>query len=166
MKEVENSTEVTKSNVVIKKLFHKHGDPDMAGYFNSRTWQLMTEQEREMWHPADDSIWVEPGRFDRHASMKHMDQEASKAENLRLQVGSKIDLLGIDAIVLKWGRRQHLVSLNYERKHPDKAQRFGLMERKTADSSYGIRDIVTTFQQYQAFDTIKEAEAAYETANE
>ena len=161
---MENSVkEGKKGKVVVKKLFHKHGNPEMSGYFNARSWQNMTDTEREMWHPVDDTILEDPGKFDRHQSMKDMDQKAG--DNLRLKAGQVIDLLGIDAEVLKWGPKMHLVELDYSRKHAGKPKRYGIVQRTTKDTSYGLADTITTFQSFFAYDTKEEAQSAYENAN-
>lgn len=164
---MENEVKKAKTpKVVVKKKFFKHGDPAMSGFFNSWTWKNMTDGERAMWTPdSEDEIFEDPGRFDRHQSMRNMDIQATKDEHLRLQEGSRIDLLGVDAVVLKWGPKQHLISLDYERKHPGKPPKFGLMARSTKDTAHGIADTISTFQPYQSFNTKAEAEAAYQSAN-
>jgi len=36
-----------------KKQFFKFGNKDMGKYFNFNTWRKMTEDEQNLWEPAD-----------------------------------------------------------------------------------------------------------------
>ena len=129
----------------------------------------MTEGEKEMWQPLDGKDWPEqPVKKDTKDEAYRRIQKTAKEknlDNLRLKKGTKVDLMGITAEVLRWGPRQHLVSLDHSKKLPGKAKKYGLMERTTHDTSWGIQDTLSTFQNYQSFGTLEEAEEAYDYSN-
>ena len=152
-----------------KKEFYKDGDKSQHRYFNHLTWIRMRPDERDLWSPMDGKDWpelpLERSAKDESWKLIQQTQKEKNLDNLRLKVGTKIDLMGIQATVLKWGSRQHLISLDYAKKRPGKPMRYGILERTCQDSSWGIRDTLSTFQKYQTFDTLQEAELRYEFSN-
>ena len=151
----------------MKKQYYKNDDKSQHKFFNFRTWKRMTEGERSLWTPFNDDPWQEESKLSAEESIKQMNatQKDKSLGNLRLKIGQRIDMMGIDIEVLRWGAKQHLISLSYERKHPGKAKQFGLLERRTMDTSYGQKDILDTIMNYSSFDTLKAAQAAYDGAN-
>jgi len=144
-----------------KKKFFKNGDKKMYRTFNLITWNKMSDPERDMWSPWDKSDWTEDDTLTENER-----QKAQGLGNLRLKEGQVIDMMGTKATILQWGPVRHLISLDFTKKTPGKAMRYGTLARITEDSSWGRRDVLKTYMDYTSLKTKVEAENEFKRANQ
>ena len=135
-------------------------------FFSEKTWNRTPEVEQDQWSPVDDSDWPEaikrPDKDEAHRQMIE-NQRAKGLDNLRVKAGQRIDIMGMNGEVLKWGPKFYLIKLC--RKDGQGATKYGVMQRLTQDSSWGTRDILIERHPYTSFESESDAEQAYLTAN-
>jgi len=150
-----------------KKKFFKNEDPTHCKYFNKKVWDMMTEGEKEMWQPSDNTPWDQEEKLSKDERFRRANQNSNRirAENLKIKEGSEFNLGVFRCELLTWGPRFYLISLDASKHHPDSKKKFGIMQRTTLETSYGTQDTLSDRQHYQSYDSLEQAQEAYHSAN-